>query len=144
MLVYVVGKFQPLSFIVMGCTVPALIVYSTEVTSEWITCLYFPGSKLLNFIFVLINVIFHVLMILYIGVLYKEYFIFNNRPISQIPNAPVLCPTMHNFVAEMCIHAHISVTKWCIVGYGNGALWGLCKRSIIDVCTVESRYLTRR
>ena len=25
---------------------------------------------------------------------------------------------------------HISVIKWCIVGYGTGALWGLCNRSI--------------
>ena len=24
---------------------------------------------------------------------------------------------MHNFVTEMCTHVHISVTKWCIVGF---------------------------
>ena len=34
-------------------------------------------------------------------------------------------PTMHHFVTEMCTHVHISVTKWCIVGYGIGALWDL-------------------
>ena len=28
-------------------------------------------------------------------------------------------PTMHQFVTEMCTHVHISVTKWCIVGYGS-------------------------
>ena len=33
-------------------------------------------------------------------------------------------PTMHHFVTEMCTHVHISVTKWCIVGYGIGA-WDL-------------------
>ena len=32
-------------------------------------------------------------------------------------NAPVPYPTMHHFVTEMCTHVHISVTKWCIVGY---------------------------
>ena len=25
---------------------------------------------------------------------------------------------MHHFVTEMCTHVHISVTKWCILGYG--------------------------
>ena len=32
---------------------------------------------------------------------------------------------MHRFVTEMCTHVHISVTKWCIVGYGTGASWDL-------------------
>ena len=27
-------------------------------------------------------------------------------------NAPVLYPTMHHFVTEMCTCVHISVTKW--------------------------------
>ena len=40
---------------------------------------------------------------------------------------------MHYFVTEMCTHVHISVIKWCIVGYGTGALQDLCKRSMI-VC----------
>ena len=26
-------------------------------------------------------------------------------------------PTIHHFVTEMCTHAHISATKYCIVGY---------------------------
>ena len=39
-------------------------------------------------------------------------------------------PRMHHFVTEMCTHVHISVTKWCIVGHGTGALWDLCNRSI--------------
>ena len=39
-------------------------------------------------------------------------------------------PTMHHFVTEMCTRVHISVTKWCIVGSGTGALWDLCNRSI--------------
>ena len=39
-------------------------------------------------------------------------------------------PTMHHFVTEMCTHVHISVTKWCIVGYGTGALWDLCSQPI--------------
>ena len=24
---------------------------------------------------------------------------------------------------EMCTYVHVSVKKWCIVGYGTGALW---------------------
>ena len=37
---------------------------------------------------------------------------------------------MHHFLTEACTHVHISVTKWCIVGYRVGALWGLCDRCI--------------
>ena len=37
---------------------------------------------------------------------------------------------MHHFETEMCTHVHISVTKWCIVGYRTGALWDLHNRSI--------------
>ena len=40
--------------------------------------------------------------------------------------------TMHHFVTEMSTHVQISVTKWCIVGYGTGALWDMCNRSIAD------------
>ena len=32
---------------------------------------------------------------------------------------------MHHFVSEMCTCVHISVTKWCIVGYLSDALWDL-------------------
>ena len=32
-------------------------------------------------------------------------------------NASIPYPTMHHFVTEMCTCVHISVTKWCIVGY---------------------------
>ena len=32
-------------------------------------------------------------------------------------NAPVPYPIMHHFVTEMCRCVHISVTKWCIMGY---------------------------
>ena len=34
-------------------------------------------------------------------------------------------PTMHYFVTEMCTCVHISITKWCIVGYLSNALWDL-------------------
>ena len=34
-------------------------------------------------------------------------------------------PTMHHFVTDMCTYVHISVTKWCIVGYLSNALWDL-------------------
>ena len=38
-------------------------------------------------------------------------------------------PTMHHFVTEMCTQVHISVTKWCIVGHGTGALQDLWDES---------------
>ena len=40
---------------------------------------------------------------------------------------------MHHFVTEMCAHGHISVTKWCMVGYGTGALWDLCNMPIAEL-----------
>ena len=46
-------------------------------------------------------------------------------------NAPVPYPTMHHFLTEMCTCVHISVTKWCIVGYLSDALWDLWDGSII-------------
>ena len=38
-------------------------------------------------------------------------------------NARVPYPAMHNFVTEMYTHVHISVIKWCIVGYLSIELW---------------------
>ena len=45
-------------------------------------------------------------------------------------NAPVPYPIIHHFVAEMCTHVHISVTKGCIVGYLSDALWDLWNGSV--------------
>ena len=42
-------------------------------------------------------------------------------------NAPVLYPTMHHFVTEMCTCVHISVTKWCIVGCLTGFIVGFVR-----------------
>ena len=49
-----------------------------------------------------------------------------------------LHPTMHHVVTKMCTHVHISVTKWCTVGYRTDALWDLCKRSFVVL--VEAEY----
>ena len=38
-------------------------------------------------------------------------------PYHKSNNALDTCPTMHHFVTEMCTHVHISVTKWCNMGY---------------------------
>ena len=46
-------------------------------------------------------------------------------PSHKSQNASVPYPTMQHFVTEMCTHVHISVTKWCIVGYMSGTLWDL-------------------
>ena len=50
--------------------------------------------------------------------------------ISQTPLCTSPKPTMHHFVAEMCTCVHISVTKYCIVGYLCDALWDLWDGSI--------------
>ena len=42
-------------------------------------------------------------------------------------------PTMRHSVTEICTHVDISVTKWCIVGYGTGA--GI--RTYIHLCPWE-------
>ena len=42
-------------------------------------------------------------------------------------------PIMNHFVTEMCIHGHISVKNWCIMGYGTGALWDLWDWSILKL-----------
>ena len=54
-------------------------------------------------------------------------------------NAPIPYPTMHHFVTEMCTCVHISVTKWCIVGYLSGALCNLryAFMTFLLQCTVQ-------
>ena len=52
------------------------------------------------------------------------------EPSHKSHNASDEYPTMHHFVTEMCTRVHISVTKWCIVGYWTNALWDLCDKSI--------------
>ena len=56
-----------------------------------------------------------------------------NRPISQITQCIRQNPTMHHFVTEMCTRVHISVTKWCILGYGTDAFWDLWDGSVVPV-----------
>ena len=46
-------------------------------------------------------------------------------PLHKSHNTPVQYPKIHHFVTEMCTCVHISVTKWCIVGYLSNALWDL-------------------
>ena len=50
----------------------------------------------------------------------------NNRPFSQY-----IRQISHN--APFC-NRNVSVTKRCIVGFGNGASWDFCDRSIISHC----------
>ena len=54
------------------------------------------------------------------------------EPSHKSHNASDKYPTMHPFVTEMCTSVHISVKKWCFVGYGTGALWDLCNWSIVQ------------
>ena len=51
-----------------------------------------------------------------------------SRPISQI----LYCIRQISHKASFCSrNVHISVTKWCIMGYGTDALWVLCNRTIV-------------
>ena len=51
-------------------------------------------------------------------------------------DAPVLYPTMHHFVTEMCTCVHISVTKWCIMGYLFTTLWDSRDCSNTALCAI--------
>ena len=55
-----------------------------------------------------------------------------DRPISQIPEC--ICVISHSatFCNRMCTYVHISVTKWCIVGYLSDAMWDVWDGSIDD------------
>ena len=65
------------------------------------------------------------------GVVEAFYDVFLGDLLDKSQNAPVLNPTMHNFVTEMCTHVHISVTKWCIMGYLFNAFWDLWALSLL-------------
>ena len=56
-------------------------------------------------------------------------------------NASVSYPTMQHFVTEMCTFVHISVTKWCIVGYLSDALWHLWDGSIVVMLSCTQCYI---
>ena len=53
-------------------------------------------------------------------------------PSHKSQNASLPYPIMQHFVTEMCTCVHISVTKWCIVGYLSDAFWDLWNGSISD------------
>ena len=53
-------------------------------------------------------------------------------PFHKYQNASVSYLTVQNFVTEMCTSVHISVTKWCIVGYVSDVLWDSGDRSIVQ------------
>ena len=60
--------------------------------------------------------------------------------LHQSHNASVTYPTMHHFVTEKCTYVHISVTKWCIVGYLSDALWDLWDGSITPAIVTTGAY----
>ena len=48
---------------------------------------------------------------------------------------------MHHFITEICTRVHISVKRWCIVGYLSDALWDLWDESIdIIRCWIHKEY----
>ena len=60
--------------------------------------------------------------------------------LQKTHNAPVSYPTVHHFVTEMWTCVHISVTKWCIVGYLSSALWDLWDGCIAAVAAGMAYY----
>ena len=67
-------------------------------------------------------------------------FVYLIDPSHKSHSASDKYPTMHHFVKQMCTHLHISVTKWCIVGYGTDALWDIWDWSIAKPHTCQGRY----
>ena len=68
----------------------------------------------------------------------KYHWSFNEDPIDQTHkshNAPASYPTMHHS-EQKCAHF---CSKWCIVGYGTGAMWDLWIRS--TVLTISQHWL---
>ena len=81
-----------------------------------------------------------------ISTIHSKYWKMSNNPLVLKPtysstidpfhkshNASVPYPIMHHFVTEMCTWVHISVTKWCFVGYLSDTLWALWDASIRPV-----------
>ena len=69
-------------------------------------------------------------------------FVLFNRHVAQIPQCTSSVSrklgAMHHFVTEICTCVHISVRKWCIVGYMTNAQWDLRDGSISWYYTVLS------
>ena len=61
-------------------------------------------------------------------------------PIDPSHKSGPLCirQISHHFVTEMCTNVHISVTKWCIMGYATGVLWDLWDGSILNNAIILS------
>ena len=58
--------------------------------------------------------------------------VYLNLHVAQIPQCIRKHPTMHHFVTKMCTCVHISVTKWCIVGYGL-VHCGICEMGLLSL-----------
>ena len=65
-------------------------------------------------------------------------------PSHKSHNTPVPYHIMQHLVTEMCTYVHISVTKWCIVGYLSDALWDLWDGSIDSIAPHLSPRLATR
>ena len=59
-------------------------------------------------------------------------------PFYKFHNVSDIYPTMHHFVPEKLQTCAHFCNKWCVVGYGTGALWDLCDRSIVHRCARAS------
>ena len=64
--------------------------------------------------------------------------------LHKYQNATAIYPSMHHFVKGICTCVHISITKWCIVGYLTNALWELWDRSDDLVLPEYPGFCTRR
>ena len=76
-----------------------------------------------------------------LGLIHRHHIMWVNsvpeRVILGSDTGIVPNPTMHHIVTEMCTYVHISVTKWCIVGYFVWRIVGFV-RWVYNYITVTS------
>ena len=123
--------------LVSSCSGLCPIQWSQMLSWEWRCSWSSTDRRCSNYIWVINN------FIAYKGATYIRGFTVVTLP-QSIPkridlshksqNAPVPYPTMHHSVTKMYTCVHISVTKWCIVGYLFDALWemGLYSLSLVS------------
>ena len=88
-------------------------VSSTYKSIQWLIILWF--QHILSFIYCIkMLAIFHVKYCIKVS---SFVFITCMHPSHKSHNASDKYPRMYHFVTEMCTHVHISVTKWCILGF---------------------------
>ena len=117
-------KFQKLNVLASACSCLCTIYWSQVLNGEWRYSWSSADRRCSNYIWVINN------LIAYYSAFYIRYLTVTKDLLYNSHNASVTYPILHQFVTEMCTYVHISVTKWCIVGYLSHATWDLQDGSI--------------